>query len=229
MISVITPCLNEAANLAARAGELARQEHPWEWIVVDGGSADDSVEVARALGAHVLQSARGRGLQLNVGARAAQGKILLFLHADTCIPATALAAITDCLDTPQIVGGHFSIKFSGDHWESRVTERIYRLWLAMFKIYFGDSAIFVRRKTFDEVGGFPVQLILEDDHFVRHLQRTGTTRQLAEHVITSDRRYRGRLGSTLITWMSIIALNQMGISADRLAAFYRPHSEERQT
>lgn len=223
MISVITPCLNEAENLGNRRRELGRQGVAWEWIVVDGGSEDATVEVARSLGACVVHAPRGRGTQLNAGAREARGDILLFLHADTEMPPDGLRAVRRLMSDAQIWGGNFRIRFSGDHWESRALEVIYRIRQRLLGVYYGDSTIFVRRDIFWQLGGFPDQKIMEDHDFVRRLERAGRTQQLDQFVISSDRRYRGKLGRWLFRWASVLLLYRLGVPADRLAVFYPTH------
>lgn len=222
-ISVVTPTLNEAPNLALRARELAVQEGPWEWIVADGGSTDASVAAARAAGATVVRCERGRGPQLNAGAARATGSVLVFLHADTTLPRDAFAHVRAALHDPNTVGGNFTFAFDDVSFAGRILAFTYAAKRTLFRVWYGDSAIFVRATTFHELGGFAPFPILEDAHFVERLQRVGRTRRLASVVTSSSRRYRGRVVETLVRWTSIFALYKLGVSPYWLARFYAPH------
>lgn len=222
-ISVVMPTLNEAENLAVRARELAAQEGPWEWIVADGGSTDDSVAAARAAGATIVQCERGRGPQLNAGAQRAGGNALVFLHADTALPRDAFAQLRAALLDPAVVGGSFTFAFDDASFAGRVLEFVYALKRKLFRVWYGDSAIFVRATTFRALGGFPTFPILEDAHFVERLQRVGRTRRLAAVVTSSSRRYRGRVLQTIFRWTTIFALYKLGVPPGRLARLYAPH------
>lgn len=220
MISVITPTLNEAITLPQRASELNEQEGPWEWIVVDGDSEDDTPRVAKELGARVLCAPRGRGTQLNVGAEAADGDILLFLHADTSLPTGALHAVRRAVWHQDAVGGNFALRFDGDPGFCAILSAQAYLRQKFTGVYFGDSAIFARRDIFETIGGFPDQPLLEDFEFSRRLESYGKTRRLKLPVRTSGRRFEGRKLSTLFTWGAIHLLYRAGVSADDLSKFY---------
>lgn len=222
-ISIVMPTLDEASNLARRARELAAQSQPWEWIVCDGGSADDTVAIARAAGAMVVHSERGRGAQLNAGAARASGEILVFLHADTTLPPDALTLVRSSLEDPRIVGGHFTFAFDDVTFAGRMLAFVYAAKRSLFRVWYGDSAIFVRGSAFRALGGFAPYPILEDADFVERLQRVGRTRRLRAVVTSSSRRYRGRLVKTIVRWTTIFALYKIGVSPHRLARFYPPH------
>ncbi|MFW5967537.1 MAG: TIGR04283 family arsenosugar biosynthesis glycosyltransferase [Persicimonas sp.] len=219
-ISVITPTLNEADRLRARADEIAAQTGPREWIVVDADSSDQTARVAESLGARVLSARRGRGPQMNAGAEAARGDILLFLHADTRLPQGAFAAIRQAIDRHGAVGGNFALRFEGDLFFSGILTLQAYLRQKWTGVYFGDSAIFVRRDVFDEIGGFPDQPIMEDYEFSRKLEASGATRRLSPPVWTSDRRFKDRKLRTLLTWGLIHLLYRLGVPAERLARLY---------
>jgi len=222
-ISVIMPTLNEAANLPARARELAAQTGPWEWIVADGGSTDESASIARALGAVVVRCERGRGPQLNAGAARAGGNVFVFLHADTALPQGAFAHVRAALDDPKIVGGNFTFAFDDDSFAGRALGFVYAAKRTLFRVWYGDSALFVRASAFEALGGFAPFPILEDLHFIERLQRFGRTRRLDTVVTSSARRYRGRVVETIVRWTTIFALYKGGVSPHRLARFYAPH------
>jgi rSAM/selenodomain-associated transferase 2 len=201
------------------------QTPPWEWIVVDGGSDDGTPDIARTLGARTVIAERGRARQLNAGAALASGDVVLFLHADTALAAGALDEIRRVLRDPAIAGGNFTLRFDDPARSARVLAAFYALQHRVLGIWFGDSAIFCRRSTFERLGGFPQLPIMEDLAFVDRLRTAGRTIKLALPVVTSARRYRGRLLTTIVRWISIFLLYRAGVSPNRLAHLYRPHSE----
>ncbi len=219
------PVLNEARALALRQAELPVQAPPWEWIVVDGGSDDGTPEIARTLGARTVVAERGRARQMNAGAAVATGDVVLFLHADTTLAAGALDEIRRVLRDPAVAGGNFTLRFDDPALPARVLAAIYALQQRVLGIWFGDSAIFCRRSIFERLGGFPQLPIMEDLAFVDRLRTAGRTIKLALPVITSARRYRGRLFATSVRWISIYSLYRLGVAPKRLAHLYRPHSE----
>ena len=222
-ISVVMPTLDEAANMSARAREIAGQAGPYEWIVADGGSADDTATVARAGGADVVRCERGRGQQQNAGASRASGDAIVFLHADTALPRDAFAQIRAALEDESVVGGNFTFAFDDPSLAGRGLALVYALKRVLFGVWYGDSAIFVRATTFAELGGFAPYPILEDAHFVERLRKRGRTRCLPAVVTSSARRYRGRVFATIVRWTMIFALYKLGVSPHRLARFYAPH------
>ena len=154
MISVVIPTLNEAARLPRLLGRLAAEPTPHEVVVVDGGSDDATVFAAHAAEARVLYAGPGRGQQLAAGADAASGDTLLFLHADSRFPAGGLARIEATLARhPNCPGGNFRLIFDGDTPFSRWLTGFYA-WIRAHGLYYGDSGVFVRRRVYDEVGGF---------------------------------------------------------------------------
>ena len=222
MISVVIPVLNEARRLPDLLARLAREGQAHEVIVVDGGSRDGSAEIARAAGAMLLRSAPGRGRQLAVGAAAAAGETLLFLHADSRFPAGGLARIAEVLeDDPNCPGGNFRLLFDGATPFSRWLTGFYA-WIRAHGFYYGDSAIFVRRRVYRALGGMrPIEL-MEDYDFVRRLERFGPTRCIEEPpLVTSSRRFAGRRPAAIVWgWLEIHALYHLGVSPRVLARRY---------
>ena len=223
LVSIVMPTLDEATNVRARAAEIARQEGPFEWIVADGGSSDETVALASSLGAQTIVCSRGRGGQLDAGTRMSGGEIVLFLHADTALPDGAFAAMRGALDDERIVGGNFQLRFTAEGFLSRVLAWAYANQQRVFGAFFGDSAIFVRRDVFDELGGFGGMPLMEDYEFVRRLRRRGGTRRLDLVVTTSSRRFERRPFRTIVLWASIMVLYHVGVPPVRLARLYRPH------
>jgi rSAM/selenodomain-associated transferase 2 len=189
LISVVIPALDEEAALPAALASVAAQAGPVEVVVVDGGSADRTRAVAEAAGVRVLIAPRGRARQMNAGASATAGEALLFLHADTCLPAGALAAVRTALADPAVAGGCFRTTFDDTR---SVWMRVWqgRLWMRWHRLAFGDRAPFARRAAFEAAGGFPDQPIFEDLELVRRLRRAGRFVFLDAAVVTSARRFR---------------------------------------
>ncbi len=222
MISVVIPTLNEAPRLPPLLLRLADDPAHHEVIVVDGGSKDGTESVAHGLGVRVLRSAPGRGQQLALGAAAAQGDTLLFLHADSGFPRRGLTRIEGILaDNPECPGGNFRLVFDGDTPFSR--------WLTGFYagirargLYYGDSGVFVRRTVYEEIGGIrPIEL-MEDYEFTRRLERKGRTCCINDPPLTtSSRRFEGRRRLAIVLgWLEIHALFHLGVSPRLLAKRY---------
>jgi len=229
MISIIIPTLNEAEHLPHLISGLHRQMPGCEIIVADGGSRDGTVTVARALGATVVRSAPGRGQQLARGAGMAAGDVLLLLHADSTFHAGGLACIEERLAaTPRLIGGNFRLVFDGDDAFSRRLTRFYA-WMRRRGLYYGDSAIFVRRRVYQALGGIRPVALMEDYDFTRRLEKAGPTCCINDPpLVTSSRRFAGRQPLAIIWgWLKIHALYHLGVSPDRLARLY--DSERRRT
>jgi rSAM/selenodomain-associated transferase 2 len=221
-ISVIVPALNEALTLPST---LARLHHPafTEVIVVDGGSQDGTLAAAAlaAPTAWLLTAPAGRARQMNVGAAAATGTVLLFLHADTLLPPTAADDITAAMVDPLVVGGCFDARLNPDRGLLRAIGRMMSWRSRVTGIATGDQAIFVRRKVFEAMGGFPDMPIMEDIAFSRRLKRVGRIAHLRSCVMTSGRRWErhGPLRTILLMW-TLRLLYFLGISPHRLKQLY---------
>ena len=225
-ISVVMPTLNEMSNIVARAAEIQRQTGDWEWIVSDGGSRDGTVEAAERAGATVVRSPCGRGIQLDAGAAASSGEVLLFLHADTSLPVGAFDAIRATLRRPAVVGGNFIMRFDEDTVIARFLEVVYAGRQRFLRSYFGDSAIFARRSTYESIGGFGSMPIMEDYAFCMALQRRGATKRIPLSVATSSRRYNNRVMKTIWNWFAIMTLYRLGVTPEKLADRYRPNDAQ---
>ena len=222
MISVIIPTLNEAQNLPRLLAALGRDTSAHEVIVVDGGSQDMTVDVVRKFDVQIIESGPGRGVQLRRGADAASGDVLLFLHADSEFPALGLDRIVESLAmSPDIVGGNFRLLFSGETRFSQWLTRYYA-WIRRRGLYYGDSAIFVRRDVYDAIDGMRPIALMEDFDFVRRMERFGRTVCIVDPpLVTSSRRFEGRNSIAIVFgWLRIHALYHLGVSPDRLAAIY---------
>ncbi len=221
LVSIIVPVLNEAAGIAEllrMTGRLGAREV----ILVDGGSIDGTREIAKSLGAVVVESAPGRGPQMNAGAAQATGEVLLFLHADVRLRENALSKLVTSLSDPRKRGGIFDVHFDGDDWIARSFYLIYH-WRRYLGIFYGDAGIFVRREVFKEMGGFKPYPIMEDYEFGRRLfGRGGRMAILDEPIYVSDRRWRKvGLRRTLFVWVVIQTAYSLGYPAERLGRLYR--------
>jgi len=220
-IAVVIPTLNEATRIDACLAAVRRQMPGGgaaDVVVVDGGSIDGTPRLA-ASRARVTNAPRGRGVQLNAGARMTSDDVLLFLHADTTLPAGAFAAIDSALVDPEIVGGTFRLRFDHD----AVALRLYA-WCTRFRwrlLHYGDQGIFVRRATFEALGGFREWPIMEDVDFLARLDAAGRTVLLPLAVITSARRFarHGVVRQQLLN-TALMAGYLAGVAPTRLARWY---------
>ena len=220
-VSVIIPALNEEQQLPAVLAAV-RHGAPHEFIVVDGGSTDRTLEIARAYDAIVLPATAGRAAQMNQGAAIATGEFLLFLHADTILPANYPALVRATLAPAGVAGGAFEFAIAGESAGQRLIERGTNWRARRRQMPYGDQGIFVRRDTFFAVGGFPTLPIMEDYEFVRRLRRLGTIALAPAAALTSGRRWHrlGPLRTTLVNQLVIFGY-RLGISPVRLARWYQ--------
>jgi len=219
-ISVIVPVLNEEKSIAATLQALARLQ-PYETIVVDGGSRDRTPGIAAEFGVKVIPSERGRARQMNRGAREASGDVLVFLHADTRLPSTALSDIAGAMGDPLQVGGRFDVELDGTHWMLPLVGRLISYRSRLSKVATGDQALFVRREVFQRIGGFEDIPLMEDIAFCRALKRQGAVACLRSRVVTSARRWEvdGVWRTIFRMWM-LKLLYLTGVSPARLKQFY---------
>ncbi len=219
-ISIIIPVLNEAKILEKTLSELQSALGAHELIVVDGGSTDGSVHIAEKYG-KVIVSEPGRAKQLNTGAAAAAGDILIFLHADIWLEPGALAAVATAL-TSGHVGGGFQQKIDGGHFLYRAIETAGNMRGKYLKVFYGDSGIFLRRVDFEKIGGFPEIPILEEMEFSKKLRQLGQTTLVTPHIHISARRWetKGIVRTTLNNWL-ITFLYFLKFSPAQLTKLYR--------
>jgi rSAM/selenodomain-associated transferase 2 len=224
LISVLIPTLNEAGEMPRLLDHLAALHGHWETIVADGDSLDETRRIAadHPLRPCVITQTGGRAAQLNAAARAAGGELLLFLHADSRLPRDAYASLAEASRTPGVAGGNFALRFGdGSGTFERILGAVYRL-QRRHGLYYGDSSVWVRRDTFERLGGFREIAIMDDYDFVRRLERIGATRCLPGPATTSARRWRAAgVPRTVLAWVLIRRLYVAGVSPDRLARLYR--------
>jgi rSAM/selenodomain-associated transferase 2 len=221
LVSIIVPTLNEATTIRDLAASLDRLRGEFEVIVCDGGSADATVGIALQCGLRVIEAPRGRGSQMNAGAKLAKGETLLFLHSDTRLPEDALERVGDALDDEMVCGGNFSLIFGGDTREAWLLTRIYPL-LRLGGMLYGDSAIFVRRGVFESLGGYREYPIFEDCDLYRRMRRLGKFVRLNACATTSSRRFEGRFIRTFALWSLMQMLYWLGVNPSLLNRLYKP-------
>jgi rSAM/selenodomain-associated transferase 2 len=199
LVSVVVPTLDEAANIAGALADVAVRCPGAEVLVVDGGSRDGTPDIAaRSPGVRVLASPPGRARQMNAGARAASGQILLFLHADTRLPDGASALVAGAMARPGTVGGRFDVSFDSPRRALRMVAFFMNLRSRWTGISTGDQAIFVRRDIFAALGGYAEIPLMEDVELSGRLRRTGRLAPLRARVVTAARKWE-REG----TWRTI--------------------------
>lgn len=222
-LAVIMPVLDEAATLPGRIGDLLElRRRGVDLVVVDGGSRDGTVRTLRANGLEPLASERGRARQMMTGAARCDADVLLFLHADTTLPACADRLILEALADRRHVWGRFDVCIAGCPVMLRVVAKMMNLRSRLTGIATGDQAIFVTRKAFDAVGGFPDQALMEDIELSKRLRRLSRPACLRNKVVTSGRRWetRGVWRTIMLMWRLRWAYWR-GVAPDVLARLYR--------
>lgn len=221
-ISAIVPALNEEAEIGDTVGALFRQRHVAEVLVVDGGSTDNTVQLAEAAGARVMGEERGRGPQLHAGALAAEGEVLWFVHADTRVGPRASGLVLEALANPDVAGGTFTLSFDGDARSSRVMNAVQPL-AGPLRLNYGDSTIFLRRETYFALGGFQPYPLFEDVDLIAKMRKSGRFARLPEKVVTSSRRFQEKsLLRTFTRWSVLQSLYWMGVAPETLGRYYAP-------
>ena len=226
-LSIIIPVLNEAEGLPSLLGHLASLcGCDSEVIVVDGGSEDDSRQAASHAGARVIRSERGRARQMNAGAAVAQGDILLFLHADTALPSSAKQAIETAVrhggQANEYAWGRFDVCIAGRSFMLRVIASLMNWRSRLTGIATGDQAMFVTRRAFESVGGFPEQPLMEDVELSRRLLALSRPICLGDRAVTSGRRWETHgIWKTIWLMWRLRWLYWRGVPAAELSKFYR--------
>ncbi len=203
-------------HLAALPGSI-------EVVVADGASEDDTARVAvrHLLAPRLVEARGGRARQLNAGAAASVGDVLVFVHADSRLPSDAHRSLVSACVDDRAVGGNFRLEFEGDDLFGRGLSAYYRF-SRRFGVYYGDSSIFVRRDVFQRLGGLRELPIMDDYDLARRLERAGPTACLPGPAVTSSRRWRrAGIARTVASWVAIQLLYSVGVPAARLAPLYR--------
>jgi rSAM/selenodomain-associated transferase 2 len=219
-LSIIVPVLNEAAGIVASLTALQPcRARGVEVIVADGGSGDQTIALARPLCDRLVMSPRGRALQMNAGADAASGGVLLFLHADTLLPGNADRLVLDGLRQMGRVWGRFDVQF--DDGALPLVSNAMNMRSRLTGIATGDQAMFVTRNAFEKAGRFPPIALMEDIALSAKLKRIGAPLCLTARVTTSGKRWRdnGAVRTVLLMW-SLRLRYYFGTDPDRLARAY---------
>lgn len=231
-ISIVIPVLNEANHIQSTIRSIqhgitsqeSKRDHypPLDIIVVDGGSHDDTMAYAQEAGATVISSSPGRALQMNAGAAIATGEYILFLHADTQLPAHFPTYIHQLLSQPNTVAGAFELAIQGSSPGLRLIEFGVKWRSRLGQMPYGDQAIFLKTQLFRELGGFPRLPLMEDFEFIRQIKKRGRVAIANATVTTSGRRWQrlGLLRTTLINQLIIVG-HTLGVPIEKLAHWYR--------
>jgi rSAM/selenodomain-associated transferase 2 len=220
-ISIIIPTLNEAPRITKTINKAQNAKNV-EIIVADGGSQDGTAEIAKSLGVRVISTNPGRAAQMNAGAAAAAGDILLFLHADTQLPDGFDTCARLALAKPGTAAGAFELAIDDRRLSLRIVEIGVNWRSRWLQMPYGDQAIFLSATTLEKIGGFPHLPLMEDFELVRRLQRCGRIEIVSQPALTSARRWQqlGVIKTTAINQIVIIAYF-LGVSPDRLAFWYK--------
>lgn len=203
MLSVIIPCLNEAAGIVAALQALQPlRQRGAEVILVDGGSSDDSITLATPLADRVLSAPRGRASQMNAGAAIARGGVLLFLHADCVLPPDADRLMTDGLAASGKCWGRFDVSLAGAHPLLKLVAFMMNRRSRLTGMATGDQGMFVTRGLLAAAGGFPAIPLMEDIALSRILKSHGAPLCLSARITVSSRRWErhGVLRTIVLMW-----------------------------
>lgn len=223
--SIIVPVFHEGEKVNELIGRLHHldPEKDLEIIVVDGSLERDTLGAIDSNHVIKIYSEKGRAKQMNVGASAAKGEILIFLHADTELPIHALKKINTLLERKEYVGGAFDLGIKSDKFVFRVIGTLSSLRSRLNRIPFGDQAIFIRKEYFNEIGGYKEIPIMEDVELMRRIKKSSSKIWIFhDRVMTSPRRWEkeGVIYCTLRNW-TLQTLYFLGISPHKLANFYK--------
>jgi rSAM/selenodomain-associated transferase 2 len=223
--SIIVPVLHEGERINELIEHLKRldSEKNVEMIIVDGALERDTLRAIHSNDAIKISSEKGRAKQMNAGASVAHGEILIFLHADTELPAHALRKINSFMERKKYVGGAFDLGIKSDKFIFKVIGNLASIRSRLNRIPFGDQSIFIRREYFNQIRGYKEIPSMEDMELMRRIKRSGDKIGIFyDRVMTSPRRWEkeGVVCCTLRDW-TLQVLYFLGISPDKLAKFYK--------
>jgi len=221
-LSIVIPALNETVAITDTLNSLQTlRNNGHEIIVVDGGSHDNTLAIAKPLTDKLLHSKPCRALQMNTGAQAATGEILLFLHADTLLPHNTEEHVITAIQNK--TWGFFFIKLNGEKTAFRIIEFFINLRSCLTSIATGDQCLFVKRDTFQAVNGYPSLPLMEDVALSKKLRKLNPPSYIKQKAITSSRRWetQGIIRTVVLMWVLRFAYF-IGIDTTRLASIYYP-------
>jgi rSAM/selenodomain-associated transferase 2 len=221
-ISIIIPTLNEANTLELTLEGVLQEKNREVWVI-DGGSTDNTLELAKKWGVNaILSPNKGKAAQMNYGATLATGEILLFLHADTLLSANYGDKIRNMMQDSRFIAGSFQFRFKHPNLALKVVEKTVNWRSHWFSLPYGDQGLFLKANTFQTMGGFKNMPIMEDFEMIQRLKQQGKIAMIPDAVMISDRRWRklGVLRTTLINQMIVFGY-YLGVSPDQLVKWYR--------
>lgn len=223
-VSIIVPVLNEAGQIEKFLRLMQARASAAELVVVDGGSSDATRDLAQPWCDRLFSSGRGRGVQMNAGARAATGDVLWFVHSDAELPDDCLAQIERSLMNSRVVGGYFRVRLPRGRIIYRLTDSFAHYAGKLLRIRCGDHGFFCRRAVFEKVGGFQETSLMEDVDFYRAMRRCGKVVAISSRMIISPRRYE-TIGAAKLTFAYglIATLYACGVSRRLLQKIYERH------
>ena len=221
-VSIIIPVLNEEKEIEKFLKQFRKFRKQSEIILVDGGSKDKTIEIASRFDyVTIISSRRGRARQMNAGAKAANGDVLIFLHADTYLPINAIEAVKKVVVNGSDYGC-FGVKINSRRLSLIIASKLINIRTKITHVASGDQTIFVRRELFEEVGGYADIPLMEDLELTRRLKEIGDFVELSLRVSTSSRRWEEwGVYKTILTMWSLRTLYYIGVSPEKLAEFYR--------
>ena len=218
MISIIIPVLNEEKSLAQCLDRVFAQKGDYQVIIVDGGSQDSTAQIARAYPAQFISTIKGRGSQMNAGAKIAQGQWLLFLHADTLLEADTIEKLSKLSLEPKLQAGCFWHRFDSLHPWLQIVSLIHNLRFRFTGIIYGDQCLFIRRDLFQQLGGFK-EIVMEDIEFSERLKKVIRPCCLPIKAVTSARKFRA-LGIYRATFRVLVLMYAYGRKDARHDLFF---------
>jgi len=230
-LSIIIPCLNEADNIVSTLTPLqSLRQRGHEIILSDGGSSDNTIQLSKNRVDLCINSAPGRAVQMNTGAKAATGDVLCFLHADTIavddIDKKILSAFTQSDKHSGFKWGFFNVALDGSSWQFRIIERLINMRSCITSIATGDQGIFISHDTFDALGGFSDTPLMEDIELTKRLKKISNPFCIKNTpLITSSRRWEkhGIVSTVLLMWQLRLRYF-LGTPASKLAKLYKTHA-----
>jgi len=221
-ISIIIPVYNERAILRTTLRQLRISENE-ELIIVDGGSSDDTVSIARDFTDKVFTTKTGRASVMNFGASKAEGDILLFLHADCVLPGDGFNTIRDILRDDSIAAGAFYLGIESSQFRYRIIEFVANIRARLTCLMYGDQGMFLKKDMFDRIGGFADIPLMEDIEISKRLKKLGKIAFVKQPVKASPRRWlnEGLLYTTLRDWTIAFLYTFMNVLPEKLIKHYR--------